>query len=267
MYYHVVRHQSNDRFLCVVENSTLNEIDGDDCASLVGTNGAVLFGTAFDHTQIRSWMLSLGYYINDTMPPRDYTTFDTGISLYPDNEEILIIQNTSNHAVSIQLLNSANAPKDIVNWNTWNLYDDIWAVVVNNNFDPKYIKLISRSINFDAKNKSLYRPVRVNHIQHYKLFPRHPFHTPCMFCPKHHVTEMKTYNEKILPNHGEMIEGITTRIHNEHYQKEVILSPGQSIILDQIITQWKLNQSPIDDLTLIPLWYKTKLRKHFNYSL
>lgn len=267
MYFTNIRHHSNASFICAVENSQLNEIDGDDCASIIGTYGAVYFNTPFTDQQLRSWMFDLGYYLNDKIPPRDYNNFDTGLSLYPDNEEILIIHNNSDHEILISLINSANSPSDLLNWNTWNLYDDIWITVTNKNFDASNIKSISESKNFDTKNKPLYKPVRVNHSQHYKLLPRHPLHTACMFSPKKHIIEMKTYNEKILPNHGEMIEGISTRLYNKQYKKQVKIQPNHCLIVDQIITQWKLDQGNIHDLNLIPLWYKTNIRKHFNYSL
>jgi hypothetical protein len=139
--------------------------------------------------------------------------------------------------------------------------------VFNNNFDPKHAKSIIDAINFSQENKNLYRPARINHVHHYKLFPRHPLHTACMFSPKQYITEMKTYNKDKIPEHGKLIAGISNRIFNEQYEREFILLPNQLLILDQIITQWKIVQGDQNDLKMIPLWFKTNLRKHFNYSV
>ena len=267
MYYSGVRHFSNPIFLCEVENKHLEEINGDNCAELVGTFGAVLFKQTFDTDQINDWKHTLGYHLNNDLPPRDFSDFDTSLALYPDNEEILIIHNSSHREICLCVINSARAPKDLINWNTWNLYDDIWVTVSNKSFDKSLVKEIHLANNFDIKNKNKYNPVRINHYHHYKIFPRHPFWTECMFSPKKYMVEMKTYNQNILPDHGVMIEGISTRIFNEQYKKEIKLLPNQCLILDQIITQWKCVDCDQRDLTLIPLWYKTNLRKHFNYSL
>lgn len=267
MHYEGIRHNTNPLYLCDVLNDSLDQINGENCAEVVGTYGAVIFRQNFDFDEIKKWSNDLGYYLNDKVPPRKYDEYDTGLSLYPDNEEILLIYNNGLDPMVLSLINSANSQNDIVNWKTWDLYDDIWVTVHNPEFDPGQIKNICDAVNFSPENKKFYRPVRINAFHHYKFFPRHPFHTKCIFSPKQYMVTMKTYNQDILPDHGQMIEGISSRLFNQQYQKNVILKPGRCLILDQIITQWKIVKGQLNDLIMIPFWYKTGQRKHFNYSL
>jgi hypothetical protein len=267
MYYKSIPHYRNSCFAGIVQNKNLDEIDGLLFSKLVGQCGISIVPYDMELQQVFEWLPTVGYYSDFKLPPRDITKFGTGLTYYPDNEEMLVIYNSNENDVSISLLNTKQLPSNIANWKVWNLYDDLWGTVVNADYQALYNKSIVDSENFESEFIDLYQPTRKNKTLQLKLFPRHPMNTTGMFCPKEHVIELKTYTKDRLDNHGEMIESITSHLYTKEYILDVTLKPNSFLCLDQIITQWKTDHQHINGLKLFPLWYKSEVRKNFNYSI
>ena len=266
MYYNCTQHFNNHRFVSHIQNTSLNQLDGDSLAKTVGDNGFVSFGNQVDYKQLKEFSLELGYYTDEHMPPRNYDKFNSNLTFYPDNEEMLVIYNDAEQNIEISVSNTKQLPKDIVHWNRWNLYDDVWGTVYNDNLLPSCAKDITKSINFDKSNKSKYLPVRINKTHKLKILPRHPMWTDCMFAPKD-IIDLTIMTKDQIENNAEALPGFTGHPLDERYCMDFTIKPKCFVILDQIISQWKLNSDSIKHLKFIPLWYKTKIRKHFNYSI
>ena len=266
MYYSTTHHHNNQSFICHIEHKSLSEVDGLDCSQVVAQKGFATFDHSVDFEQLKQWSLDVGYFVSDIMPDRDYSVYDSALTFYPDNEEMLIIYNSSNDDVNISVSNTAQLPKDIVHWQRWNLYDDVWGTVNNDNFSNSFVKDVTSAQNFDSKNKSKYNPVRKNNIHKLKVFPRHPMWTECMFAPKH-MNELSIMTKDQIENNAEALPGFTGHPLDTRYCMDFAIKPKCFVILDQIITQWKSNSDSIKQLKFVPLWYKTKIRKHFNYSI
>ena len=266
MYYSCTQHFNNHIFVSHIANKSLDQIDGDSFADTVGQNGFVSFGHPVEYKRLKEFSLELGYYIDQHMPPRDYYKYNSSLTFYPDNEEMLIIYNHIDEEIEISVSNTKQLPKDIVHWNRWNLYDDVWGTVYNDNLLPSCAKDITKSINFDPKNKSKYLPIRINNTHKLKIFPRHPMWTDCMFAPKD-IINLTIMTKDQIENNAEALPGFTGHPLDTRYCMDFKIKPKCFVVLDQIITQWKINSHTISDMNFIPLWYKTNQRKHFNYSV
>lgn len=267
MYYEAIQQFRNPKFICVNRQTSLSDLDGDMCAVVTGTHGILVNPNPFDLQDIQDWSLNVGYFLSTDIPPRNFNEFDTSLALYPDNEEMVLLYNHSDQSINVSLINTLKLPSDMVQWTSWNFYDDLWGTVYNDHFDVHQVKDIRNAVNFDPNNSNKYQPLRLNHQHQLKLFPRHPMLTPCMFAPRNHMKEIRIMTDKLVDQHGEIIEGVLSHPYDQRYQIEHMIQPKSFCLLDQLITQWKINQGSSDDFTMIPLWYKTHLRKHFNYSV
>ena len=230
-------------------------------------NGIVCWNNKISFDELKVWSFDVGYFLNHDVPNRDYTNWDTFLSLYPDNEEMLIIYNIGEDPITITLSNTVSLPGDMIQFTRWDLYDDTWGTVVNSNFIDSLAKNITESLNFSQENKHKYQPIRKNHTHKLKIFPRHPLDTPCMFAPKLHMTELRRLSKDLLNNHASEIPGFLGHATDKRYCMDYTLNPKTFIAIDQIITQWKIESGDPSHLSFVPLWYKTKIRKHFNYSV
>lgn len=265
MYYSNISHYRNYCFACLVKSTTLNKNEAILYSKLVGGKGVVIFPYPINIKDLKEWLPNLGYYSDFILPPRDYTIFDTSLTFYPDNEEMLVIFNHSETDTEIDIINTKQLPKNINHWRIWDKYDDLWFTCKNDKFDKKYVKSITTSKNFNPQNQKNYKLVRENINHTLKLFPRHPLNTDGMFCPKKDIIEFLKFSKHKLDEPGKEIDGITNHPYTKDYIKKFVIKPNTFIILDQLITQWK--SSHISNLSLYPLWYKTEVRKHFNYSI
>ena len=265
MYFTRISHYRNNCFACLVENKTLENSEAILYSKIVGQYRIVIFQNPVEEDSLLRWFENLGYYSDFKMPTRDYSEYDTSLTFYPDNEEMLVIYNSSDQETTVDIINTRQLPKNINHWNVWDKYDDIWFTCENKDYNEKLAKSIVQSKNFNTSHHNKYKPVRKNRHHHLKLFPRHPMNTDAMFCPKKDVIELLRFNKYKFENHGELVEGITQHPYTDDYIKSFKIKPKTFIMIDQLMTQWRTNQ--INELSLYPLWYKTEVRKHFNYSI
>jgi hypothetical protein len=266
MYYSCTQHFNNKEFICNIQNESIDQLQGDSLAQTVGKKGFVSFAHPTAYDKLKQFALEVGYYLSEDLPPHDVGKYHSCLTYYPDNEEMLIIYNDIQEDIKISVCNTTQLPKDIVHWNRWNLYDDVWGTVYNDNLLPSCAKNITKAINFEQKNTSKYLPIRINDTHKLKIFPRHPMWTECMFAPKDMI-DLTVMTKDQVENIAEAIPGFTGHPLDERYCKEFVIKPQSFVIIDQIITQWKMISHSKTNLKFIPLWYKTKIRKHFNYSI
>ena len=266
MYYSLVPDQNQHNFAQIHPND-INKIDGLSVSQVVGQFGVARIQQCINHEQeIRSWLGSLGYYSNFAIPPRRYDYYDSSLSLFPDNEEMLVIYNNSTKIITCNIQTSTfTLPTVKFALRDW--YDNLWCETFNDNYNTTkhFTKNITEAVNFYSKNKTKYNPPRHNQKHLLKMIPRHPLKTQCVFYPQFSITKFKEwYAFDIEQNHryykdlqkmDNLFRGFTLKIQ-----------PNDIIILDQIITKFYFDDD-ISQIKMFPLWYKTEVRKHFNYSI
>lgn len=247
-----------------IKNHSFNDIDALECSKLVGHIGAVKIESLISQSNLMDWVLKLGYFIDNELPEQTLD-FNDNLKYFPDNQEMLVIYNQSQQDITLTIFNSREVIKKINTFKTLDLYDDMWVKVTKPKHLKDYSKNIRQSINFDLKNQHLLRPMRNGDSYLQKLIPRHPFRTPCVHLPlniEHKDLEIYHWQKELAtPEH---IIGIFGSCHDAECTIDVRLHPKQTLILDQIICQYKTQQ--LDQCLFFPCWYKTSVRKDFNYS-
>ena len=266
MYYSFLKkHKSNlDISILTVHNSNLSEIPGKDCSLLVGKYGCVILENEQNFDDITNWGLDLGYHKDNKLPNFSINNFVCNLKYFPDNEEILLIHNPSNEDCEIEIFNSLEVIKKIVTEKTIDTYDDMWIKVDK----PKNIIDITKNIteanNFPVENKSRHRPSRNSDYYIQKILPRHPLRTQCLYIPldiDYKDLEMFYWTKNIADSH--ISYGLYQALQDPESRITINIKPKQSIILDQIICQFKIITHT--NLNFLPFWYKTEIRKDFNY--
>lgn len=268
MYYNFLRSKSKSNYefnLAQIQNHYIDQISAYDCANLVGTVGSVKIEALATLNEIKKWVLELGYFTNQKIPSQQNSNFTDNLKYFPDNEEMLLLFNNSNERVEITVFNSTEVIKKNATFKTLDLYDDMWVKVVKPNNIDDCSKNIKDSLNFNIENATRYLPMRC--FDHYlqKLVPRHPFYTPCLHLPldiEHKDLEIYYWSKSLAT--PEQIISIYGCCHDPECSVVVELLPYQSLIIDQIICQYKISNH--QHIEYFPCWYKTKNRKSFNYS-
>lgn len=260
----------------VIGNKNLRYIHGDGIAYTVSQFGCAYIPVIQNNEQeFEKWIETVGYYCNDIVAIDDWTRYSSALTYYPDNEELLIFYNNSDRVCQIDFVNSVPACK-MENEEDLNFFDDLWVEVFNPySINPYYKKHISDSTNFDPSDLGRYKSARDNTKYSHKLMPRHPINTKDnlykdnvrgMFCPINEHCRLKKLTKYEVDQQDVVLGTIRSNLTSSHNQK-ILLGKNQILILDQLLTQVKLVENDPDSIKIHPVWYKTKLRKHFNYSI
>lgn len=251
---------------CQVHNNFIDDIDGQDLSVLAGTHGFVkIENIQNDMNEIEDWQFDIGYHKDYFHSTVDYGKLSSPLFFYPDNEELTLVVNKSNKNIDIEISNTSTII-DSAKFKVKDWYDDLWSLVQNPfSINRYYSKHITQAINFQEKHTSKYHPVRINNQNFIKLVPRHPLGTSCMFFPAPYVIGLYEYAEKPIDNYGEHVFGLSSKTENS--KKFVItIKHNDVILIDNIICQYRF-KNLAKGINLIPLWYKTNLRKHFSYII
>jgi len=260
----------------VIQNPDVNFIDGLLTSYVCGQNGCVYLPNITNvKEQIYSWKDEVGYYHNNNVAIFDFYSFSSQLTYYPDNEEMLLLYNKNNDPIEIEILNSVLCFKkedfDLVD----HTYDNLWTNISTPYTENRYYKKhITMAHNIADEDKGKYRPSRFNKQYTSKVVPRHPLNTKDnknkdnvygAFLP-YHLPNIFLRFAKDITEDSDIING-TIKSSMLNNKKTIVLEHNHILILDQLTTQFRIKSGRTNDLTIFPLWYKTKVRKNFNYSL
>lgn len=251
---------------CEVQNNFIEDIKGTDLAEIVAVHGFVKISNIKNSwDEIKEWKYSIGYYKNNVHSTICYNKLSSPLIFYPDNEELLLIYNNSNKDIEIEISNTCSI-NDSAKFKIRDWYDDLWALVESPfTSNIYYRKHITESINFDPKNFKNYKQMRTGESHMLKIVPRHPLRTNCFFFPYEYVKGLFEFAKHPIKNYGENVFGLAQKaINSKRYT--IKIRTNDAILIDNIICQYRFKDS-VRDIQLVPLWYKTNQRKHFNYSI
>lgn len=251
-----------------IHNTNLEEINGITTSKLVGEYGVCIIRNCnITVNEIKDWLPSLGYYLDFAPVRKDFYNLDSTLAYFPDNEEMIVIHNKSKFDLSIKFQTSTyTLPKIKFTLKDW--VDNIWCKVINldYSFTKCKIKNIIDAKNFDQKNIPKYNPPRFNNTQYLKILPRHPLKTECVFFPISKLDSFKEWSVYDVDENHKFYKTLLT-LTDFFRPFDMIIKPNEIIILDQIIADFYFTNTIPDEVYFYSLWYKTQVRKHFNYSL
>lgn len=269
MYYSL--EPEKDKFFKYAEiyPNNIKNISGLHLSEVVGTHGICKISNCQNNLdEIETWLPELGYYTDFLLPPRSFSEqYETSLALFPDNEEILVIYNNSDQPFNCHIqISHLNLP--IVKWSIKNWYDDLWLKITNHNFDSNkhLIKDVRQAINFDQSNRAKYNPPRLTSTYSLKMIPRHPMKTQCVFYPYQYVEQAKEWTVTEVDSNYKYFNDLSMQ-KNLFTGSIITVNPSDILILDQIMTQFYLSDFDLNNIKMYALWYKTAVRKHFNYSM
>lgn len=262
--------------IAVVQNLDLYYIDGLLTSYLCGQNGMVyLPNIKNNHGDVNSWKDQVGYYYNNNVSIFDYYNFSTNLSYYPDNEEMILLYNHSQIPIQIEVLNSVLCFKKEDFNLVFHTYDNLWTNISNPYSENRhYKKHITMAHNIAEEDKKRYNSSRFNKSYTSKVVPRHPLNTKDnlyndnvygAFLPYHMPNQFLEFSKHPVAD-SDIING-TIKSSLYANKKTITMEQNQIVILDQLTTQFRISNGNVNDLSVFPLWYKTKIRKNFNYAL
>lgn len=265
--YYSLEPPSNFHNFAEIQNNNIDQIDGLLLSTVIGQYGVCRIQQCQNSLQeIEQWLLSLGYYYDSVVPQAILGQHDNYLSHFPDNEEILVFYNNSSRPIKIHIENSTQILPTL-KFAVKNWFDDLWCETINHEFNTSkhFFKDIRKAVNFESSNRSKYNAPRFNHRHLLKMLPRHPLKTACVFYPEPRINSIKEWSVFDLDENYQYYKNLFTTTLYRGFEIEI--KPHDIVLLDQLITRFYLEPCNELEIKIYPLWYKTEVRKHFNYSL
>ncbi|GEM_PF-5008519 len=126
---------------------------------------------------------------------------------------------------------------------------------------------IANALNMEPENKNNYKPSR-GVLESAKFVPKHPLGTEGLFFSPNEIHGFYENETKRADSERIYWKIWQDLVLSEKYTYKHKWSPGDIILMDQVLTIHRrpnIHQEKARELLRIACWYKTSLRKHFDY--